>query len=148
MDTNRIEKSVDLKSPQSRVWLAITDPAQFGQWFGVKFSGPFVVGKHVEGRMTYPGFEHLPFGIDVTAIDPPHRFAFTWHPYALDPAVDYSAETPTLVEFVLESLGTGTRVTVTESGFEHIPAHRRLEAFRMDEEGWAEQVVNLQKYVG
>jgi uncharacterized protein YndB with AHSA1/START domain len=148
MNENRIEKKVSLKSSPTRVWKALTDHKEFGQWFGVVFEGPFAVGQKVAGSLTYPGFEHVPFAIDVTVLDLEKRFAFHWHPYALDAAVDYSTETPTLVEFLLAPEGSGTVVTVVESGFEKLPAHRRLEAFRMDEEGWGEQVVNLQKYVG
>jgi uncharacterized protein YndB with AHSA1/START domain len=83
----------------------------------------------------------------VQKIEPKHYFSFTWHPYAVDPAVDYSRETPTLVEFRLEKMGEGTRLTVTESGFDKVPAHRRAEAFRMNDGGWAEQIKNILSYV-
>ena len=145
---NRIEKHIDLKAPLSRVWKAITDHTQFGQWFGVKLEGPFVVGETTHGKMTYPGFEHMQWAVDVKEIQPERLFSFTWHPYAVDEAVDYSKETPTLVEFTLEATGTGTHLMLTESGFDKIPANRRLEAFRMDEEGWIEQLENIAKYVG
>jgi len=145
---NRIEKHIDLKAPLSRVWKAITDHNQFGQWFGVKLEGPFVVGKTTHGKMTYPGYEHMQWAVDVKEMQPERLFSFTWHPYAVDEAIDYSKETPTLVEFTLESTGSGTHLVVSESGFDKIPANRRLEAFRMDEEGWIEQLENIAKYVG
>ena len=145
---NRIEKHIDLKAPTSRVWKAITDHNQFGQWFGVKLEGPFVVGKTTHGKMTYPGYEHMQWAVDVKEMQPERLFSFTWHPYAVDEAIDYSKETPTLVEFTLESTGSGTHLVVSESGFDKIPANRRLEAFRMDEEGWIEQLENIAKYVG
>jgi len=145
---NRIEKHIDLKAPLSRVWKAITDHNQFGQWFGVKLEGPFVVGKTTHGKMTYPGYEHIQWAVDVKEMQPERLFSFTWHPYAVDEAIDYSKETPTLVEFTLESTGSGTHLVVSESGFDKIPANRRLEAFRMDEEGWIEQLENIAKYVG
>jgi uncharacterized protein YndB with AHSA1/START domain len=148
MEQNRIEKHVDLKSPPSRVWKALTDHQEFGQWFGVKLDGPFVVGKTVPGKLTYPGFEHMQWAVDVKKMEKERVFSFTWHPYAIDVNVDYSKETPTLVEFTLEAKGTGTHLVVTESGFEKIPANRRLEAFRMDQEGWIEQMENIAKYVG
>jgi len=81
-------------------------------------------------------------------MEPERLFSFTWHPYAIEVTVDYSQETPTLVEFTLEATSRGTHLMVTESGFENLPANRRLEAFRMDEEGWIEQLENIAKYVG
>jgi uncharacterized protein YndB with AHSA1/START domain len=148
MEQNRIEKHVDLKAPPSRVWRALTDHQEFGAWFGVKLEGPFVVGKTVAGRITFEGYEHMQWAVDVKAMDAEKRFAFTWHPYAIEPSVDYSKETPTLVEFTLEPKGTGTHLVVAESGFDKLPANRRLEAFRMDEEGWIEQMESIAKYVG
>lgn len=147
MEQNRIEKHVDLKAPPSRVWKALTDHKEFGQWFGVKLEEPFVVGKTVAGKLTYPGFEHMQWAVDVMKMEPERLFSFTWHPYAIDVTVDYSKETPTLVEFKLEATSSGTHLTLTELGFENIPANRRLEAFRMDEEGWIEQMENIAKYV-
>jgi len=83
----------------------------------------------------------------VKEIVPEKLFSFTWHPYAVDPAVDYSQEEPTLVEFRLEPTAAGTRVTVTESGFEKVPEARRAEAFRMNDGGWTQQVKNIEEYV-
>ncbi len=149
MAENRIEKRVELKASPSRVWKALTDYTEFGQWFGVKLETPFVVGKTVTGKITYPGFEHIQWAVDVKRMDPERLFSFTWHPYAVDPAVDYSKEAPTLVEFSLVATSTGgTILTLTESGFEKIPANRRLEAFRMNEKGWVEQLKNIAGHVG
>ena len=148
MEQNRIEKHIDLKAAPSRVWKALVDHKEFGQWFGVNLDGPFIIGETVAGKLTYPGFEHMQWAVDVKAMEPERLFSFTWHPYAIDVAVDYSKETPTLVEFKLEAKGSGTHLVVTESGFDKIPADRRLEAFRMDEEGWIEQMENIAKYVG
>ena len=148
MEQNRIEKHVDLKAPPSRVWKALTDHKEFGAWFGVNLEGPFVVGQTTAGKITFEGYEHMQWAVDVKAMETEKRFAFTWHPYAIEPTVDYSKETPTLVEFHLEAQGTGTRLVVTESGFDKLPANRRLEAFRMDEEGWIGQMEAIAKYVG
>ncbi len=148
METNRIERSVDLKAPLAKVWRALTNHEEFGKWFGCKLEGPFVVGKTTAGKITYPGFEHLQWAVDVKSMEPEKLFSFTWHPYAIDPEVDYSQETPTLVEFKLEATNSGTHLVVIESGFDKIPESRRLEAFRMDQEGWIEQMENLAKYVG
>lgn len=145
--TDRIEKRIELKAPIARVWRALTDHQQFGEWFRVKLEGPFVAGRVSQGHITYPGFEHVKWEAVVKEIRPQTLFSFTWHPYAVDPKVDYSKETPTLVEFKLESTAGGTMLTVTESGFDKIPAHRRMEAIRMNDGGWAEQVENITRYV-
>ena len=144
---NRIEKQIELKAPVSRVWRALTDYREFGGWFRVNLEGPFTPSKTSRGRVTYPGYEHLNFELVVQKIEPERFFSYTWHPYAVDPKVDYSAEKPTLVEFRLEKSAGGTLLTVTESGFEAIPANRRAEAFRRNEGGWAIQIENIQKYV-
>lgn len=144
---NRIEKRIELKAPLARVWRALTDYREFGEWFRVKLEGPFVAGQVSRGHITYPGYEHVKWEAVVQKIEPERLFSFTWHPYAVDPNVDYSKETPTLVEFRLEKTANGTLLTLTESGFDRIPSHRRLEAFRMNEGGWAEQIKNVESYV-
>jgi uncharacterized protein YndB with AHSA1/START domain len=144
---DRIEKRIELKAPVSRVWRAITDYREFGKWFQVKLNGPFVVGQVSRGHMTYPGYEHIKWEATVQAMEPERLFSFTWHPYAIDPAVDYSTEPTTLVEFRLEPRDGGTVLFLTESGFEAIPKHRRFEAFRKNDEGWTEQMTNIQKHV-
>ncbi|HMJ16730.1 MAG TPA: SRPBCC family protein [Polyangiaceae bacterium] len=145
--TDRIEKQVELRAPRSRVWRALTDAEEFGSWFGVKLQGRFVPGQAIRGKITYPGFENLTLEVVVERIDPETLFSYRWHPYAIDPAVDYSSEPATLVEFRLEEVPQGTRLTVVESGFDKIPAHRREEAFRMNSEGWAEQTRNIERHV-
>ena len=126
--SDRIERSIELKAPVSRVWQALTDHEQFGQWFRVKLEGPFVAGQPSTGRITYPGYEHVRWRATVKQIEPERLFSFTWHPYAIDPDKDYSDETPTLVEFTLQKTPTGTLLRVVESGFDKVPAYRREEA--------------------
>jgi uncharacterized protein YndB with AHSA1/START domain len=145
--TDRIEKEIVINASVARVWRALTDYKEFGEWFRVNLEGPFVVGNVARGKITYPGYEHVTMEVIVEAIDPEKRFAFWWRPYAIDPNVDYSAEPRTLVEFLLEATERGTLLTVTESGFDGIPAHRRDEAFRMNDGGWAAQVKNIQRHV-
>ena len=145
--TNSIEREIDLKAPIERVWRALTDHREFGAWFRVALDGPFVAGEMSSGRITHPGFEHVRWNARTVAIEPPHRFAFTWHPYAIDPDIDYSGEEPTLVEFRLEPRGEGTHLTITESGFDKIPAHRRDEALRMNGGGWTAQLENIRSHV-
>ena len=145
--TDRIEKRVVLRAPRSRVWRAITNAQEFGSWFGMKLEGDFTPGSTIRGRLTYPGYEHLTVEMMVEQIEPERHFSYRWHPYAIDPAVDYSAEPTTLVEFILEEAEGGTAVTIVESGFDRIPLSRRAEAFRMNDQGWTGQVENLERYV-
>ena len=144
---DRIEKVVDLKAPVARVWRALTDHEEFGAWFRVRLEGPFVPGQVSRGNITYPGYEHVRWEAVVQAMEPERRFAFTWHPYAVDPKTDYSQEPPTLVEFTLEPILTGTRLRIVESGFDRLSAHRRDEAFRMNEGGWSAQIENIARHV-
>ena len=144
---DRVEKRIELKAPVARVWRALTDHREFGEWFRVKIDGPFVAGEVSRGHITHPGYEHLQWEAVVKSIEPERLFSFTWHPYAIDPKVDYSKEPQTLVEFRLEKTGEGTLLTVTESGFDKIPAGRRSEAFRMNENGWAQQLKNIERHV-
>jgi uncharacterized protein YndB with AHSA1/START domain len=144
---NVIEKQIEIAAPVSRVWKALTDHKEFGAWFRVALEQPFAAGQVSTGHITWPGYEHIRWNATVKEILPETKFSFTWLPYAIDPKVDYSGETPTLVEFRLEPTATGTLLTVTESGFETVPEWRRAEAFRMNSGGWAQQVVNVKEHV-
>ena len=145
--TDRIEKQIRLDSPVSRVWRAITDTREFGTWFGVALDGTFTPGANVRGGITIKGYEHVPFEVVVETMKPERFFSFRWHPYAIDPGVDYSKEPMTLVEFTLEPDGDGTLLTVVESGFDAIPASRRAKAFEMNSAGWAGQLKNIGKHL-
>ena len=145
--TDEIRKQLHIKAPPARVWSAISDAGQFGAWFRVKLESPFVVGRPTSGNITYPGWEHVRFTLLTEAIEPPTRFAYRWHPYAIDMSRDYSAEPMTLVEFLLEPQDGGTLVTVVESGFDRLPPERIAEAWRMNERGWAEQLDNIRAHV-
>ena len=145
--TDQIQKQIAIKGTVERVWEALTDYRKFGEWFRVNLEVPFVVGEKAYGQMTYPGYEHFRMEIVVVAIEPRTRFAYTWHPYAIDPGIDYSNEPPTTVEFTLEPHENGTLLTVVESGFDAIPEARRSEAFRMNEGGWTAQMKNIANYV-
>ena len=145
---DRIEKRIELKAPVSRVWRALTDYREFGEWFRVNLEGPLVPGQLSRGKITWPGYEHVTWEGVVQKMEPEHLFSFTWHPYSVDPNTDYSQETPTLVEFRLEEIPGGTLLLVTESGFDKIPAHRRAEAFLRNNNGWTQQMKNIETYVG
>jgi uncharacterized protein YndB with AHSA1/START domain len=143
----QIKKQIEIAAPVSRVWRALTDYRQFGEWFLVKMDGPFVAGKPIGGQITHPGYEHVRMEIVVKAIEPETLFSYTWHPYSVDPKVDYTKEASTLVEFRLQATAGGTLLTVTESGFENIPSERRAEAFLRNDGGWRQQMKNIEAYV-
>jgi uncharacterized protein YndB with AHSA1/START domain len=144
---NQVEKRIELKASVSRVWRALTDYREFGEWFHVKLDGPFVPGEVSSGYITWPGYEHLKWEAVVQKMEPERLFSFTWHPYSVDPKIDYSKETPTLVEFRLEKTATGTLLLLKESGFDKIPSDRLLEAFRRNDGGWTQQMKNIEAYV-
>jgi uncharacterized protein YndB with AHSA1/START domain len=145
---DRIEKTVDLKAPIDRVWRALTDHEEFGAWFRVKLNEPFAVGQVTTGRITLEGYEHMLWRSTVERMDAPHVFAFTW-PHADDPTSPESIDAaPVLrVEFRLEELPHGTRLTIVESGFDALPADSRTTIMRRNEDGWAQQVSNIKAHV-
>jgi uncharacterized protein YndB with AHSA1/START domain len=145
--TDRIERQVRLNGPRSRVWRALTDAREFGSWFGIDLHGPFAPGATVRGRLTIKGYDHLTLELVVEAMEPERLFSFRWHPYAIDPEVDYSKEPRTLVAFTLEPVDGGTLLTVVESGFDKIPASRRVKAFEMNSAGWDGQMKKIQTYL-
>jgi len=158
MATDRIEKRVLLHAPLDRVWHAISDAKQFGTWFGVELDGPFVAGARMTGRIVptqvdpeiaklQEPYSGRAFEYTVERIEPMRRFSFRWHPFAVDPNVDYSKEPTTLVVFELEEVAGGTSLTITESGFDRIPLERRAKAFEANEGGWAKQTELIAKYL-
>lgn len=147
MSSDRIEKQILLRSPRSRVWLALTDARQFGEWFRVRLDGQFAPGRRITGKMTYPGYEGWPFDAMVERMDPESYFSMRWAPGVEDREVDYDNDPTTLVEFHLEEVPEGTRLTTVESGFENLPAVLRDKVFRGNEEGWSMQTQNIKAYV-
>ena len=146
--SNQIERQILINAPRARVWQALTTAEQFGRWFGAKLEGQqFVIGQRTRGQITICGHEHAWFDVVIERMEPQDRFAYRWHPYAVDPAVDYDKEEPTLVTFTLkDAANNSTLLTVVESGFDNVPPHRRLEAFRMNSRGWEAQLNNIANY--
>ena len=145
--SDRIEKSVDLQAPVSRVWRAITDHEEFGAWFRAALDGPFEIGTITRGRITIAGYEHLPWQARVEVMEPESRFVFTWPQYDVDNDVDYADHPWTRVEFHLAPIAAGTRLTIIESGFAALPEGPRASFLRMNEQGWAAQVLNVRAHV-
>jgi len=156
--TDRIEKKILLRAPRERVWGAISDARQFGTWFGVEFDGEFVAGARLAGKITptkvdpevaksQQPYSGKAFEIEVDRIEPMRLLSFRWHPFAVEPGLDYSKEPATLVAFELEPAAGGTMLTITESGFDRIPLARRAKAFAANDQGWLAQTKLLEKYL-
>jgi len=145
--TDSIMKEIQLRAPQARVWKALSDAQEFGAWFGMKLEGAFVPGQPVFGRITFPGYEHIRLEMKVESMVPETLFSYRWHPYPMDLARDYAQEPMTLVEFRLKAVDGGTLLKVVETGFDRLPADRRDEAFRMNEGGWKQQMLQIERYV-
>src|SRR4051794_4641098 len=143
--TDRIQRVVILRAPRSKVWRALTDPAQLGEWFGAKLSGDFVPGQRTRGPITIPKYTHLSFEVVVEQMEPERLFSWRWQPGG-DPDRD-PAEPTTLVVFELEEVPEGTRLTVTESGFDRLPTARRDKSYRENDAGWAGQINNISRYL-
>jgi uncharacterized protein YndB with AHSA1/START domain len=158
MSTDRIEKQILLRPPRQRIWRALSDSNQFGAWFGVKFDSPFSPGAAVRGTIVpttvdaevakaQKQYEGTPFEIMIERMEPERLFSFRWHPFAIEPGVDYSAEPTTLIVFTLEEAADGILLTVTESGFDQIPLARRAKAFTANEGGWSMVVKLIERYL-
>lgn len=145
--TDRIEKQIVLDAPRARVWRALTDVKQFNQWFGAALTSPFAPDTEVTGHLTVRNYEHVKMQLWIETMEPERYFAFRWHPFAIHPDVDYSAEPTTLVTFTLEDVADGTQLTIVESGFDAIPESRRQMAFASNAKGWAGQAENIRKFL-
>ena len=156
--TDRIEKTVQLRAPLARVWRAISVAKEFGTWFGVEFDGPFAAGARVTGRIvptkvdvevakSQQPYAGIAFEFTVERVEPMKLISFRWHPFAIDPKVDYSKEPTTLVTFKLEEVAGGTKLVISESGFDRIPLERRAKAFTANDEGWTSQIKLIEKYL-
>jgi uncharacterized protein YndB with AHSA1/START domain len=147
MTTDRIERKILLRAPRARVWRAIANAEEFGAWFGVKVAGDFAPGARVHGKITHKGYEHLSWDITIEKMEPERILSFRWHPAAVEPGMEYSAEPTTLVVFKLEEVAEGTMLTVVESGFDQIPLARRADAYRLNDQGWTAQMKAIEQYV-
>lgn len=148
---DRIEKTVDIQAPVERVWRALTDHREFGEWFRVKLDSAFVVGRETRGQVTYEGYEHLEWKATVRAMETNRYFAFAWYPYSDNdsdkPEAEHGEKPETLVEFTLTPNANGTTLTICESGFSALgDTQRREEAFRENTNGWDIQAANIANY--
>ncbi|MCV7257306.1 SRPBCC family protein [Mycobacterium shimoidei] len=157
MNTDRIEKQVLLRAPLDRVWRAISDSDQFGQWFGARFDGPFVAGTSVTATITPTTVDDEVAKLQephagttstwqIVAVEPRTKLAYRWHPCAGEPDADH--EPTTLVEFTLAETSDGVLLTIVESGFDALAEPRRSSAFEANSGGWGHQVELVRKYLG
>jgi len=147
MESNRIERTMILPALRARVWKALSDYREFDKWFGIEFNEPFTTGARLLGKIHHPGYEHLRTEIAIERVLPERVLSWRWHPNAIDPSRDYSAEPTTLVSFALDDAPGGTQLTIVESGFDNIPVDRREAAYRGNEAGWDQQMQAIRRYV-
>jgi uncharacterized protein YndB with AHSA1/START domain len=158
MGTDHIEKKILLRAPLTRVWRAISDSREFGTWFGMKFDAPFAPGQKMRAVIVptkvnpdiakaQKPYEGISFEIFIERIEPQRLLSFRWHPGAVDPKIDYSAEPTTLVTFSLEEVAGGVMLTVSESGFDQLPLERRAKAFTENEQGWTMVITLIRDYL-
>ncbi len=140
---DRIERVVTLPVPIERVWTAITDPAEVRQWFGDQSDYELRTGG--EGLLKWgdDGFR-----MRIETVDPPHRFSYRWvTPRDDDHSIPFEDLPTTLVEFVLESVPEGTRLTLTESGFASHPEDQRESSYADNSQGWTDELGELVEYI-
>ena len=136
---DRIERTVDLAQPPDKVWAALTTAEGLASWFGQQATIDLRPGG--AASMTWDSGHTA--GMRVERVEEPTVFGFTWHIYGLpddDPRRTY-------VEFTLEPAGSGTRLTVVESGFSQLPEGAYREAFDGNTRGWASELGDLVAYL-
>ena len=131
--TIRIAASID------KVWSAVTDPSHISQWFGVTVLDGSGAG--ATGTMTFPDYGAVPLRVE--AIDEPHSVTYRWgNDDAADSRPDEIDEaTTTVFTFTLEPAGTGTQLTVVETGFEN--TSNPLANARDHGTGWTDELNKL-----
>ena len=143
---DRIDRTIDVNAPPERVWRVLTTAGDLGAWFHMKVEGEITQGADVWMTSTSPGYEGVRFVMRIKELTPPRRFVWQWHPSAIDPAVDYSKEPWTTVTFTLEPNGTGTRLSMSETGFNELSLARRAKAYADNTGGWNAVMVWIQQY--
>lgn len=146
---DRVESTILINAPRSRVWQALSRAETFGKWFGANLAGQaFEPGRRVRGPMTIEGHTHVIFDVIVGQVEPERLLSWRWHPHAVEAGADYSNdEERTVVTYTLQDApGGATRVTVVETGFDKVPPDRRMSAIRGVSKGWPWQMENLKKH--
>jgi uncharacterized protein YndB with AHSA1/START domain len=146
-ELSRIDRTIEINAPRERVWRALTNADELSAWFQVKIEGPIAPDTEVWMTSLHPGYAGQRFRVRFTEMTPPERFVWEWHPGEVDSNVDYSREPRTTVTFTLEPSARGTRLSVSETGFDEISLARRAKVHQDNSQGWPEVLVWLQKHV-
>ena len=136
---DRIERTVQIGRPPDQVWAALTTAEGLAAWFGNEATIDLRPGG--SARMRWTGGETAEMRVE--RVEEPRVFGFTWHIFGLpedDPRRTY-------VEFTLEPSGSGTRLTVVESGFAQLPEEAHRKAFVGNTDGWAKELGELAAYL-
>jgi uncharacterized protein YndB with AHSA1/START domain len=136
---DRIERTVEIAHPPSKVWAALTTADGLAAWFGNEASIDLRPGGSARMRWT-DGFTA---NMRVERVEEPTVFGFTWHIYGL-PADDPRR---TYVEFTLEPSGAGTRLRVVETGFAQLSTDEHHTAYDGNTKGWASELGELVGYL-
>ena len=137
---DRIERTVELAHPPATVWAALTTAEGLAGWFGNEAAIDLRPGGTAWMRWTGEGFTA---NMRVERVEEPRVFGFTWHIFGLpedDPRRTY-------VEFTLEPVAAGTRLTVVESGFAQLPDDAHRKAYDGNTDGWAKELGELADYL-
>jgi uncharacterized protein YndB with AHSA1/START domain len=146
-ELSRIDRTIELNAPRERVWRALTNADELSAWFQVKIEGAVAPDIDVWMTSLHPSHAGQRFRVRFTEMTPPERLVWEWHPGAVDPNLDYSSEPRTTVTFTLEPSARGTRLSVSETGFDEISLARRAKVYKDNSQGWLEVLVWLQTYV-
>jgi uncharacterized protein YndB with AHSA1/START domain len=136
---DRIERTVQVAHPPGAVWAALTTAEGLGTWFGNEATIDLRPGGSARVSWT----DGSTVDLRVERVEEPEVFAFTWHIHGLpedDPRRTY-------VEFTLEPVGAGTRLTVVETGFAQLPDDAHRTAFDGNTRGWASELGELVDYL-
>jgi uncharacterized protein YndB with AHSA1/START domain len=134
---NTITRTLELAHPQAKVWAALTTLEGLTAWFGTSADGAVAAGQDV--RMRWQEYDDGTKTLSIKVVDPMSAFAFTW---GISGAPEGDPR-QTYVEFALEPTGSGTRLTVTESGFAQLPDEWLKPSYQGNVEGWRAELDEL-----
>ena len=143
---SRIDRTIDIDAPPERVWRALTNAGELSTWFQVSIEGEIASGNDVWMTSVHPQHSGQRWPVRIVELTPSQRMVWQWHPGEVDPSIDYSKAARTTVTFTLEPSGRGTRLSVSETGFDDIALERRAKAFADNSQGWTEVLVWLKEY--
>lgn len=138
---DRIERTVEIAHPPAQVWAALTTAEGLAAWFGNEATIDLEPGG--SASMAWTDGDGFSVDMRIERVEEPTVFGFTWQIYGL-PKADPRR---TYVEFTLEPVAAGTRLTVVESGFAQLPADAYHQAYDGNVGGWARELGELVSYL-